>query len=91
MPIVWRTRSGIEVGDWATRLKLSFHERNINRGFVYRTSQGKQAKVSTLEPQFFETLNWVRNWYAGLFPPNSDIENDYGLGGLGRRGSNTEA
>jgi hypothetical protein len=61
LPMVWRTRSGIEIGVWATRLKESLLERKLLNGFVYSTSRGKQAKVSTLEPKFFEVLQWVKN------------------------------
>jgi hypothetical protein len=91
LPIVWRTRSGIAVGVWAERMMESLGERGVQRGFVYRTPKGKQAKASTLEPRFFEVLNWVRMRYPSIFPPNADIEGDYGLGRSGRRGSNTEA
>jgi hypothetical protein len=35
LPIVWKTRSGIEVGVWATRLRESLLERNRLNGFVF--------------------------------------------------------
>jgi hypothetical protein len=91
LPIVWRTRSGIEAGLWASRLKESLLERRRLNGFVFSDKKNKQAKASTLEPSFFEQLNWVRIRYPDLFPPNVNIEDDYGIPRSGRRGSSTEA
>jgi hypothetical protein len=91
LPIVWRTRSGIEVGKWAERLKGSLVERGRLQGFVFSTKKGKQAKVSTLEPSFFAALHWVRIRYPDMFPPNISIEDDFGVGRSCRRGSSTEA
>jgi hypothetical protein len=64
LPIVWKTKSGIEAGVWATRLKESLIERRRLNGFVYANNKGKQVKASTLEPSFFEQL----------LPPNVCIE-----------------
>jgi hypothetical protein len=61
------------------------------RGFVFANKRGKQAKAAVYEPRFFEQLNHVRARYADLFPPNISIEDDYGIGRSGRRGSSTEA
>jgi hypothetical protein len=91
LPIVWRTRSGIAAGIWASRLKVSLEERRRLNGFVFSDKKGKQAKASTLEPSFFAQLNWVRTRYPDLFPPNVNIEDDYGIPRSGRRGSSTEA
>jgi hypothetical protein len=91
LPIVWRTRSGIEAGLWASRLKESLEERRRLNGFVFSDKKNKQAKASALEPIFFEQLNWVRVRYPDLFPPNVNIEDDYGIPLSGRRGSSTEA
>jgi hypothetical protein len=91
LPVVWKTRSGIEAGVWANRLKESLLERRRLNGFVFSDKKGKQAKASTLEPSLFAQLNWVRIRYPDLFPPNVNIEDDYGVARSGRRGSSTEA
>jgi hypothetical protein len=91
LPIVWRTRSGIEAGTWATRMKGSLEERRRLHGFVYSDKKGKQTKASTLEPRFYEQLHWVRIRYPDLFPPNVNIEDDFGIPRSCRRGSSTEA
>jgi hypothetical protein len=91
LPIVWKTRSGIETGVWATRLRESLLERRRLNGFVFSDKKGKQAKALTLEPSLFEQLNWVRLRYPNLFPPNVNIEDNYGIARSGRRGSSTEA
>ena len=91
LPIVWKTWSGIEAGVWATRLKSSLVERVRLHGFVYSDKKGKQTKASTLEPRFYEQLNWVRIRYPDMFPPNVNIEDDFGIPCSCRRGSNTEA
>jgi hypothetical protein len=91
LPIVWRTRSGIEAGIWATRMKVSLEERRRLHGFVYSDKKGKQTKASTLEPRFYEQLHWVRIRYPDLFPPNVNIEDDFGIPRSCRRGSSTEA
>jgi hypothetical protein len=89
--IVWKTRLGIEVGTWSTWLVESLLERNRRHGFVYADKKGKQTKASTLEPRFFELLNWVKNRHPDLFPPNVNIEDDFGIPRSCRRGSSTEA
>jgi hypothetical protein len=91
LPIVWKTRSGIEVGLWATRLVESLRERRRVNGFVFSTNRGKQMKASTLEPRFYEQLHWVKIRYPDLFPPNITIEDDFGIPRSCRRGSSTEA
>jgi hypothetical protein len=68
LPIVWRTRSGLEVGEWATRMRDSLLERGRVHGFVFANARGKQAKASTYEPRFFEQLNFVRGRHRDLFP-----------------------
>jgi hypothetical protein len=79
LPIVWKRRSGIEAGTWASRLVESLLERNQRYGFVFADKKGKQRKASLLGPCFFEQLNWVRMRYPDLFAPNVNIENDYGI------------
>jgi hypothetical protein len=91
LPIVWETRSGIQVGTWATRLRQSLLERRRLHGFVFTNKKGKQVKASTLEPKFFAQLHWVRVRYPDLFPPNVHIEDDFGVARSCRRGSSTEA
>jgi hypothetical protein len=91
LPVVWKTRSGIEAGKWATRLRDSLLERNRVNGFVFSTNRGKQMKASSLEPRFYEQLHWVKIRYPDLFPPNVMIEDDYGIPRSCRRGSSTEA
>jgi hypothetical protein len=91
LPIVWKTRSGIEAGNWAGRLLQSLQERRRLNGFVFSNKKGKQAKASTLEPKFFGQLNWVRLRYPDLFPPNVNIEDDFGIPRSCRRGASTEA
>jgi hypothetical protein len=91
LPIVWRSRSGIEAGSWASRLLTSLLERNRRHGFVFADKKGKQTKASTLEPRFYEQLNWVWMRYPDLFAPNLNIEDDYGIARSCRRGSSTEA
>jgi hypothetical protein len=60
LPIVWKTRSGIEAGTWATQLLASLLEIYQRHGFVFANKKGKQTKASMLEPQFFEQLHRVR-------------------------------
>jgi hypothetical protein len=76
---------------WASWLKESLEERRHLNGFVFSDKKGKQAKASTLEPSFFDQLNWVRLRYLDLFPPNVNVKDDYGIPRPGRRGSSTEA
>ena len=91
LPIVWETRSGIQVGVWAERMLTSLQERQRFQGFVFANNRGKQAKAGIYEPRFFEQLNVVRGRHPTLFPPNVNIEDDYGIARSGRRGSSTEA
>jgi hypothetical protein len=78
LPIRWKTRLGIEVGVWVSWLKGSLEEWCRLNGFVFSDKKGKQVKSSTLEPSFFDQLNWVRLRYPDLFPPNVNIKDDYG-------------
>ncbi len=72
-------------------MKSSLEERRRLHGFVFCDKKGKQTKASTLAPRFYEQLHWVRIRYPDLFPPNVNIEDDYGIPRSGRRGSSTEA
>jgi hypothetical protein len=91
LPIVWKTRSGIEVGVWAGRMRDSLAEQQRFHGFVFANNRGKQAKASAYEPRFFEQLNYVRSRHPALFPPGVSVEDDYGISRSGRRGWTTEA
>jgi hypothetical protein len=91
LPIVWKAQSGIGVGVWAESLWASLLEWNQLHGFVFSTQKGKQMKASTLEPQFYEQLHWVKIWYPNLFPPNVNNEDDFRIPRLCCRGSSTEA
>jgi hypothetical protein len=48
-------------------------------------------KASTLEPQFYEQLHWVKIRYPDLFPPNVNIEDNFGIPRSCCHGSSTEA
>jgi hypothetical protein len=91
LPMVWKTKSGIEAGGWAARMRSSLLERGRTRGFVFTNRKGKQAKAAVFEPRFFEQLNHVSTRHPALFPPNINIEEDFGISRSGRRGSSTEA
>jgi hypothetical protein len=79
LPLVWKTRSGIEAGVWAGRMRELLQERQRLHGFVFANARGKQAKAAVYEPRFFEQLNYVRTRHPALFPPGMDIEDDFGL------------
>jgi hypothetical protein len=79
LPIVWKTRSRIEAGTWASRLVELLLERNRRHGCVFADKKGKQTKASTLKQRFFEELHWVRMQYPDLFAPNVNIKDDYGI------------
>jgi hypothetical protein len=91
LPVVWKTRSGIAAGLWSERLRASLLERSRLHGFVFSTQKGKQMKASTLEPRFYEQLHWVKIQYPDLFPPNVNVEDDFGIPRSCCRGSSTEA
>jgi hypothetical protein len=91
LPIVWKTRSGVEACVWATRMRDSLQERGRHHGFAFANARGKQAKAALYEPRFFEQLNFVRARHPGLFPPGINVEDDFGVSRSGRRGSATEA
>jgi hypothetical protein len=88
LPIIWKKRSGIEAGLW---VKVSLVQQRCLNGFVSLGKKGKQAKASMSEPSLFEQLNWARIRYPDLFPPNVNIEDNYGIPRSGWRGSSTEA
>jgi hypothetical protein len=79
LPIVWKTRSRIEAGTWASGLVELLLERNRRHGCVFADKKGKQTKASTLKQRFFEELHWVRMQYPDLFAPNVNIKDDYGI------------
>jgi hypothetical protein len=91
LPIVWKSRSGIEAGSWASRILTLLLEKNRRHGFVFADKKGKQTKVSRLEPWFYEQLNWVWMRYPNLFAPYVNIEDDCGIAKLCLQGSSTEA
>jgi hypothetical protein len=76
---------------WATRMWDSLLERGWVHGFVFANKKGEQAKFLTYEPSFFEHLNHVLARLPDLFPPNVNVEDDYGVSCSRRRGLATEA
>jgi hypothetical protein len=79
LPIVWRTRLGIDVGVWAGWMKEILLEKGCVHRFIFVHGWGKQAKVALFELRFFKQLNFVWARHPDLFSPNVHIEGDYGM------------
>ena len=91
VPIVDRTKSGIEVRKWVTRLmRVRMVVDGAKEGPLFVNERGKRARMVEFNSQFQDLVEEAREVCPRVFPEKASLE-DYNLRRSLRRGSTTQA
>ena len=91
MPIALVSKSGVTPVIWIVRLLELYEQLGIQKGWVFRTKKGDQAKQSDYEGIFFEGLRRIQEDRPDLIGADVNVEEDYALSRSLRRTSTTQA
>ena len=91
MPLVLRTRSGLEPRKWIGRLLGIYRKRGISHGPFFRNEKGAALQVSEMSEIFYRRLSFVQYFRPDLLPRDVDIDDVYGISRSFRRGSTSRA
>ena len=91
MPLVVKTKSGLEPRKWIGRFLVEFEKRGIFHGPMFRNSQGLRVKASDFEPKFIDRLDEVKEKFPHLMSTVENVEDEYGIYRSSRRGATLEA
>jgi hypothetical protein len=87
MPLVIRTRSGLEPRKWIGRLLSFYCEKGIFHGPFFRDQAGGVLTPSAMAETFYRRLGFVQYFRPDLLSREVDIEEVYGISRSFRRGS----
>jgi hypothetical protein len=91
IPVAYETNSGLRPGLWAERLVALREAAGITTGWLFRTGDGEQRKMSHFEDKFYDLLLRAQQTDPSLFPAGVDVTEDYHLTRSHRRGATTRA
>ena len=91
MPLVVRTRSGLEPRKWIGRLLEFYREKGIFHGPFFRDPAGGVLAPSAMAETFYRRLGFVQYFRPDLLSRDVDIEEVYGISRSFRRGSTSRA
>jgi hypothetical protein len=91
MPLVSRTRSGLEPRKWIGRLMVCHLERNNHHGPFFRKHNSEPMKSGDMSNTFYKYLGMVQDYRPDLLPRDVEVEDVYGISRSFRRGSNSRA
>jgi hypothetical protein len=86
MPLVIRTKSGIEPRKWIGRLLGIYEKMGVYHGPFFRTANGERMKLREANTFFFSRLEKVQLLRPDLIGPDVEVEDVYGIGRSLRRG-----
>jgi hypothetical protein len=87
MPLVVRTRSGLEPRKWIGRLLNFYEEKGIFHGPFFRDDSGAVLTLGAMAETFYRRLGFVQYFRPDLLAREVDIEEVYGISRFFRRGS----
>ena len=94
IPMTSTTASGLQPLKWTIRLlKRLDDEKEIGRNWLFAEKPGspKQAKMKKYEKEIFSRLIQIQRERPDLIPESVDVQEDYGLARMFRRGATTRA
>ena len=92
MVVAYETASGIKTGMWVERFLSCFKEvGRTETGFLFSSYKKRARKIGDYNGQFVERLEEILGQRPDLFPPGTNIAEDYSLVRSLRRGSTTLA
>ena len=94
LPLVMRTRSGLEIAKWVQRLVDLYERKGIIKGWLIRVKKnGKmtKAKVADLDPTYHDYLRRVQVRDENVLNPKVDVADEASMKRGPRRGSVAQA
>jgi hypothetical protein len=91
MPLVVRTKSGIEPRKWIERLLNMYEKDKVCHGPLFRMKTGERLRVTDMNTYFLLRLEKVQSLRPDLVAVDVEIEEVYGISRSLRRGSTSRA
>lgn len=92
MPIVMKTKSGLEPGVWMKRMVDWYEEAGIVRGWVFRNFKtGEPARARDYEVEILSELEYIQKMSPEIVNESVNVFEDFGVSRSFRRGSDTQA
>ena len=89
--VSFETASGLKPGRWITRLVDTLQRMGVVGGWLFQNESGDPRKMSEFNDKFYARLHQLLQNHPGLFPPNTNVYEDFGLPRSFRRGATTRA
>jgi hypothetical protein len=83
--------SGLEPGLWAERLVVILETFQIDSGWAFQDTKGRQLPMSYFEEKFYDLLTQIRGKFPEVFSAEVDVLEDFHLACSFRRGATTRA
>jgi hypothetical protein len=91
MPLITRTKSGIEPRKWIGRLLSSHSRAGVRHGPLFRNKDGERLRVIDMSTIFFLRLEKIQSLRPDLIALDVEIDEVYGISRSLRRGSTSRA
>jgi hypothetical protein len=91
IPLVWETRSGLQIGVWIERMVVWYRRLGISHGPVFRKANGKRIASSAYSFEILSRLQEIQRKHPELIAKSVNVFEDYGIRRSFRRGSDAEA
>lgn len=91
LPLVVKTKSGMEPRKWLGRLKSCYEAKGIRHGPLFRNADGSRMRIADMTDTFLRRLSVVQHRRPDILPRDVDIEAVYGIRRSFRRGSTSRA
>lgn len=91
MPLVVRTKSGIEPRKWIERLLSMYEKDKVCHGPLFRMKTGERLRVTDMNTYFLLRLEKVQSLRPDLIAVDVEIDEVYGISRSLRRGSTSRA
>ena len=93
MPIVYKTKSGLEPGKWIERMVKWYADGGIQSGWVFRSKQDEQvkARASDYEEPILSEIAEIQDRVPGVVGKQVNVFEEYGVSRSFRRGSDAHA
>lgn len=91
MPLVIRTKTGLEPFKWVERMLVWYDQIGETRGWVFRNKKGEQARASDYEFDILNELVNIQLEFPDVVGKNVNVFEEFGVNRSFRRGSDAHA
>ena len=93
MPIVLKTRTGLEPGKWVQRMVVWYEMGGIQSGWVFRSrrNEHEKARASDYEETILSEIEIIQRETNGIVGGQVNVFDEYGVSRSFRRGSDAHA